>query len=73
MTAIEILRQYGLDIPDSCVKSGLASAKWHGRFELISENPVIIFDGAHNPDGIKQASESIEKYITDLSVKIMKI
>lgn len=71
LTAIEILRQYGLDIPDSCVKSGLASAKWHGRFELISENPVIIFDGAHNPDGIKQASESIEKYFKNQKIALL--
>lgn len=71
LTAVEILRQYGLDIPDSCVKSGLESTKWHGRFELISENPVIIFDGAHNPDGIKQASESIEKYFKNQKIALL--
>lgn len=71
LTAVEILRQYGLDIPDSCVKSGLESTEWHGRFELISENPVIIFDGAHNPDGIKQASESIEKYFKNQKIALL--
>lgn len=62
LTAVEMLRNEGLNIPDSAVKSGLLSARLHGRFELISENPVIIFDGSHNPDGIKQVSESIKKY-----------
>ncbi|MDE7105389.1 MAG: bifunctional folylpolyglutamate synthase/dihydrofolate synthase [Ruminococcus sp.] len=71
LTAVEILRQYGLDIPDSCVKSGLKSTKWHGRFELISENPIIIFDGAHNPDGIKQVSASIEKYFKNQKIALL--
>lgn len=62
LTAVEILRNEGLNIPDNAVKSGLLSARLHGRFELISENPIIIFDGSHNPDGIKQVSESIKKY-----------
>lgn len=71
LTAVEILRQYGLDIPDSCVKSGLELTEWHGRFELISENPTIIFDGAHNPDGIKQASASIEKYFNNQKIALL--
>lgn len=62
LTAVEILRNEGLNIPDNAVKSGLLSARLHGRFELISENPLIIFDGSHNPDGIKQVSKSIKKY-----------
>lgn len=62
LTAVEMLRNEGLNIPENAVKSGLLSARLHGRFELISENPVIIFDGSHNPDGIKQAANSIKKY-----------
>ena len=60
LTAVEILRGEGLDIPESVVKSGLAETKWHGRFELMHTEPTVIFDGAHNPDGIAQAAESIK-------------
>lgn len=62
LTAVEMLRGEGLNIPENAVKSGLLSARLHGRFEMISENPLIIFDGSHNPDGIKQAAKSIGKY-----------
>lgn len=63
LTAVEMLRKEGIAIPDSAVKQGISSAQWHGRFELVSHDPIIIFDGAHNPDGIIQAAESIKTYI----------
>lgn len=59
LTAVEILRREGLDIPDEAIRRGLSETKWHGRFELLSSDPVVIFDGAHNPDGIRQAAASI--------------
>jgi dihydrofolate synthase/folylpolyglutamate synthase len=59
LTAVELLRREGLDISDEAVRSGLAQTRWHGRFELLREDPVVIFDGAHNPDGIRQAAASI--------------
>lgn len=62
LTAVEILRNEGLNIPESAVEKGLAHTKIHGRFEVFSLNPPIIFDGSHNPDGIKQTADSIKKY-----------
>lgn len=64
LTAVEILRSEGWIIPDNAVKSGLSSVVWQGRFELVSENPLIIYDGSHNPDGIIQAAESISNYFS---------
>lgn len=53
ISAVKILRGIGYDIPDSALKSGLAKTKWHARFELLSEDPVIVYDGGHNPDGVR--------------------
>ncbi len=64
LTAVEILRNEGMNIPENAVKSGIEKAVWHGRFEVVSRNPLIIYDGAHNPDGIIQAAESISTYIS---------
>ena len=36
-----------------CVE-GLFEAKWAGRFEIISEKPLIILDGAHNREGVDE-------------------
>ncbi|MBR0136613.1 MAG: folate family ECF transporter S component, partial [Clostridia bacterium] len=61
LTAVELLREQGLDISDEAVKRGLENAVWPARFELISKEPVVIFDGSHNPDGVALAAESIRK------------
>ena len=33
------------------IASGLKETIWSGRAEIISQDPVIILDGAHNPAG----------------------
>lgn len=65
LTAVEKLREGGFDISDKAVFSGLAKAKWMARFEIIGKNPTVIFDGAHNAEGISAARKSIEAYLED--------
>ncbi len=62
LSAIDILRENGTDVPDDAVRDGLYSAVWHARFELLSTDPVIIYDGAHNPQGIDMFIRSIKAY-----------
>ena len=42
---------------------GLRNAFWGGRFEVISSEPLIILDGAHNPAGAGALAESIEELL----------
>ncbi len=70
LTAVSILRKRGLSIPDSAVYSGLADARWRARFEIIGTDPTVIFDGAHNPEGIAAAVESIKHYFGEKKVVI---
>jgi len=50
------------------VKNGLKDTFWPGRFEIISSNPLIIIDGAHNEDGIKR----IVEYVNTLNYKFKR-
>lgn len=34
------------------IRSGLKAAYWPGRFEIISERPLVVVDGAHNDEGV---------------------
>ncbi len=45
-------------------KEGLAAAAWEGRFEKVSEHPLLIRDGAHNADGAKALKRSLQKHFT---------
>ncbi len=71
LTAVELLREQGLVIPDSAVREGLATVSWRGRFELLSDNPPIIFDGAHNAQGITAAVDGIRHYFGGQKVYVM--
>ena len=42
----------GIKVVEDSLKNALLQANWPGRFEKISDNPLIIVDGAHNPEGI---------------------
>jgi len=36
---------------EEAVRAGLAAACWPGRLEIFSREPLVLVDGAHNPDG----------------------
>ncbi len=71
LSAVDLLRNEGLTLPEKAVKDGLASAVWPARFEILSHDPLVIFDGAHNPQGIDAAVASIKHYFKDQKVYVM--
>ena len=57
--AVEVIRFLDAGISDDIIKEGLAKAVWPGRMQLISDNPFIMVDGAHNPSGVQALSDSL--------------
>lgn len=47
------------------IKNGIFNAKWAGRFDIISETPKFIVDGAHNTDAVKRLMENLGFYFSD--------
>jgi len=48
--ALEVLHELGVEISDAAFVKGLAQVEWKGRFQKVCDHPVVILDGAHNPD-----------------------
>lgn len=71
ITAVELLRRGGLEISETALREGLSSAVWHARFEMLWKEPLMIFDGAHNPQGIASAVESIRTYFPNRKVYLL--
>ncbi|MBS6610737.1 MULTISPECIES: folylpolyglutamate synthase/dihydrofolate synthase family protein [Peptoniphilus] len=44
------------------IKSRIEKSTWAGRMEIVSRDPLMILDGAHNFDGIKKLVESIDNF-----------
>ncbi len=71
LTAIDILKNNGFEIPEESIYDGMKSVKWQARFEIISREPLIIADGGHNPEGIDSAVSSIKAYFGENRVGII--
>lgn len=51
--ALELLHDCGFSIPLSAVQKGLREAAVCARAEVVSQNPLRMIDGAHNPSGAR--------------------
>lgn len=60
LVAIETLKNCGLTITDDNIKIGLERAFIPARLEVVSQNPLIVIDGAHNPDGANALSKVLK-------------
>jgi len=36
----------------AAIRSGLQDVRWPGRLDVLRSRPLVILDGAHNPDGV---------------------
>lgn len=59
--AIDAARALG--VPQEAVERGIADAAWPGRFEAVRESPLVVVDGAHNPQGARAFAESLEELL----------
>jgi dihydrofolate synthase/folylpolyglutamate synthase len=58
---LEVLRQYYATIvEDVDLLKGLAGTKWPGRLEMVSQEPRILIDGAHNPEGAATLAAALQ-------------
>ncbi|KON86865.1 folylpolyglutamate synthase [Sporosarcina globispora] len=64
--AAELLNKfYSFLIEENHIRTGLKTAFWPGRFEILSENPLVVIDGAHNEEGVAALTAEVEKRFAD--------
>lgn len=55
---------WGLDIGEPEIRSGLATTQWHGRLETLQERdasrPPVVTDGAHNGDSAEKLAAALQ-------------
>jgi dihydrofolate synthase/folylpolyglutamate synthase len=57
---LEVLRQYyALIVEDDDLAIALRNTSWPGRLEMVSQNPRILLDGAHNPEGMEALAAAL--------------
>ncbi|KMK74647.1 bifunctional folylpolyglutamate synthase/dihydrofolate synthase [Alkalihalobacillus pseudalcaliphilus] len=57
---IELLvAQRLVQVDEHQLRSGLVQTSWVGRFEILSKEPLIVIDGAHNEEGLLALAETL--------------
>lgn len=63
LSAVKILQHSGWNIPDAALHDGLLHVKkltgLRGRWEVMSENPLLVMDVGHNEAGIKEIMQQL--------------
>ncbi len=63
LAVCEILQaHYGTAIPEKAIREGLRRVHWPGRLELLTHEPKILLDGAHNADGMAALVKALNEY-----------
>jgi dihydrofolate synthase/folylpolyglutamate synthase len=61
LAAIDILKSKSFRIDTESILRGLRKVHWPGRLERVKRTPLVILDGAHNPDAMNHLMKSLLK------------
>lgn len=61
MMTINVLQGMGFKIEAHHVRRALARLRIPGRLEIVSRQPLVILDAAHNPHGARALADSLEQ------------
>ena len=70
--AITLLDTYCQElVANDLVAQALEETSWPGRLEIISKDPLMILDGAHNPHAIKALVATLQERFADYQKEIL--
>ena len=53
------------ELDPAAVSAAAADAAVPGRLQLLGSDPVVLFDGAHNPDGVRALGAALDELVGD--------
>ncbi|MUV90059.1 dihydropteroate synthase, partial [Halapricum sp. CBA1109] len=59
--AAALVRQVAT-VDEATLARGLGNAHWPGRFEVMSRDPLVVLDGAHNPGSCQRVTETLSAF-----------
>ena len=62
LKALEVIKDKAPKLNRERIVKSLATVRWNGRLEIMSNSPYVVIDGAHNIQGITQLDKNIKKY-----------
>lgn len=62
---IDWAEQTKQELLENWVRNGLKNVSWPGRMEIVSEQPWVVLDCAHNTEGVKKLTQTLDDYYPD--------
>ena len=59
--ALDVIDELGISLDAGAFTNGLSHVSWKGRFQKVHTDPVVILDGAHNPDAASALAQSLKQ------------
>lgn len=57
ITAVRQLEQF--PVSEDAIRRGLRAVQWNGRMQQLCDHPVLLIDGAHNPNAAARLREEV--------------
>ena len=63
LAALEVLVERGWPLPPESIAQGFAGVSWPCRMEVLSKDPPVVADGAHNVYSVEALMDSLPRYM----------
>jgi dihydrofolate synthase/folylpolyglutamate synthase len=71
LAACELLLTRAPLISPQSIREGLLTNRWPGRLEVVSEKPLIMFDGAHNLEAARQLARHLSAHFREREITMV--
>ena len=65
LAALDVLGSQRLTISPAAREQGLREARWPARIEVLSREPLVVIDGAHNGESAQRLQAALQEWFPD--------
>jgi dihydrofolate synthase/folylpolyglutamate synthase len=69
--AVGALDAGGIKVEESALREGLRQVALPGRFQVMSTDPVVVLDGAHNPSAMESLGEALQEEFPGVAFRVV--
>ena len=71
--ALEVVNKLNESLPvtEESIRAGLANTYMPVRMEILKENPLLIVDGSHNPEGVVNLTKSLQNVVENRAIHVL--
>jgi dihydrofolate synthase/folylpolyglutamate synthase len=61
VASLHALASMGISVPQEAIREGLARVRWPARLEVLSPDPLVVVDGAHNRESALRLRQALQE------------